>query len=102
MQKLGWILLLIIFTSCEKDIDFNLDESAPTLVVEAEIENNKAPRVVLTKSTSYFSELTPEIYLNSFVRNAEVYISNGTLTHKLKEYAEPIFLGINTYYSARK
>ncbi len=98
MQKLGWIFLLIILTSCEKDINFNLDESAPTLVVEAEIENNKAPRVVLTRSTSYFSELTPEIYLNSFVRNAEVYISNGTLTHKLKEYAEPIFLGINTYY----
>jgi len=98
MQKLGWILLLIVFTSCEKDINFNLDESAPTLVVEAEIESNKAPRVVLTKSISYFSELTPEIYLNSFVRNAEVYISNGTFTHKLKEYAEPIFLGINTYY----
>ncbi|HEV7780133.1 MAG TPA: DUF4249 family protein, partial [Chitinophagaceae bacterium] len=34
----------------------------------------------------------------SFVRNAEVYVSNGTLTHKLKEFAVPLGGGFNFYY----
>ncbi len=96
------ILLLTLFTlfSCEKNIDFKLNESSPTLVVEAEIENGKPPRVTLTKSVPYFSQISPEIFIGSFVHNAEVYISNGTLTHRLKEYVLPLAPGFSIgYYS---
>ncbi|MEI8052587.1 MAG: DUF4249 family protein [Bacteroidota bacterium] len=98
MNYLRWLAALLFFTSCEKNIDFNLDESKPTLVVEAVIENDKAPNVILTKSLDYFSQISPAIYESSFVHNADVYISNGTLTHKLKEYTRPLFLGYNLYY----
>ncbi len=98
MNYLRWLAVLLFFTSCEKNIDFNLDESKPTLVVEAVIENDKAPNVILTKSLDYFSQISPDIYESSFVHNADVFISNGTLTHKLKEYTRPLFGGFNTYY----
>lgn len=95
-----WMLLLAIVAlySCEKNIDFNLKESAPVLTVDAEIENSMAPRVVLTKSFSYYQKIDAALLSTSFVRNADVYISNGTLTHKLKEYAYPIVPGVNAYY----
>jgi len=98
MKNILFVLLAMLLFSCEKNINFKLDDTAPSLVVEGEIENGKAPRVVLTKSTSYYSVLTPELYTNSFVHDADVYVSNGTLTHKLKEYTQPLFPGFNQYY----
>jgi hypothetical protein len=52
---------------------------------------------VLTKSFSYFSNIDPQLLAQSFVHNADVYISNGTLTHKLKEYSYPLVPGYMAY-----
>ncbi len=94
------LFCILFLFSCEKNIEFKLNESSPTLVVEAEIENGKAPRVILTKSVPYFSQISPDILVNSFVHNAEIYISNGTLTHRLKEYLLPLAPGYSIgYYS---
>ncbi len=99
MNRLLFSLLFIVsFTACEKNIDFKLQESNPTLVVDAEIENGSAPRVMLTKSFSYYSQLSATALLNSFVHDAEVYISNGQYTHRMKEFTYPIFPGLNGYY----
>jgi len=98
MKKIFLILFIITFYSCEKAVNFDLDESAPKLVVEAIIENNQSPVVVLTKSLDYFSAISPDILANSFVRNAEIYVSNGTLTHRLKEYGTPLVNGYTFYY----
>lgn len=89
-------LLLIIFSSCEKAVEFDLDDVTPKLVVEATIENDQPPMVYLSKSLGYFSNIDQNTLANNFVRNAEVYVSNGTLTHKLKEYAVPA--GAYTFY----
>ena len=86
MRFLGFLIISLLFVSCEKNIDFNLHETADVLVVDASIENGKAPIVVLTKSFDYFSKISADILANSFVHNADVRISNGVLTHKLKEY----------------
>ncbi len=95
-----WILgcCILLLLSCEKNISFDLNETASVLVVDAQIENGEAPLVVLTKSQSYFSEVTPELLAGSFVRNAEVYVSNGTLTHRLKEYGYTLVPGYTAYY----
>lgn len=71
---------------CDKAVDFNLDTSSPTLVVEATIENGQAPRVVLTRSQAYFSQISADILNSSFVQGAAVYLSNGQKEHRLKEY----------------
>ncbi|MBI5858866.1 MAG: DUF4249 domain-containing protein [Sphingobacteriales bacterium] len=89
---------LILITSCEKAVDFKLDIVEPKLVVEASIENGQAPLVYLSKSLNYFSKIDQGILAGSFVHNAEVYVSNGMLTHKLKEYSIPLGGGYNFYY----
>lgn len=90
------ILLSVLLTACEKTVDFKLDDVTAKLVVEATIENGQAPLVYLSRSQAYFSDIDLTTLTNSFVRNADVYVSNGQLTHKLKEYAIP--LGGNYFF----
>ena len=101
-MKLLIFLLIIICSgfifSCEKSVRFDVKDAGPKLVVEATIENNQAPLVFLSKSVGFFSAITPDILQNSFVHGAEVYVSNGTLTHKLKEYAVSLGNGYSIYY----
>ncbi len=97
-----YLLLVItgslLLISCEKAVTFDLDESAPKLVVEATIETNQPPIVILSKSQNYFEQITVDILANSYVKNAEVYVSNGTITHKLKGYPVPLPNGYSLYY----
>ena len=90
--------ILVFLVGCERAIDIKLKNSDPKLVVEATIENGEPPKVVLTNTVAYFSKISPQILSQSFVRHAEVYVSNGTLTHKLKEYAVPLGGGFSFYY----
>lgn len=89
-------LFLVLFSSCERTITFDLDENTPKLVVEATIENGQQPFVVLSRSFKYFSTIDPASISSSFVRNAQVFMSNGIQTHQLKEYEIP--LGGYTFY----
>lgn len=81
------LLLCLFLLGCERKIDFNIDNVAPKLVVEGTIENGQPPVVYLSRSQNYFGVVDLDALVNSFVRNADVYVSNGTLTHKLKEYS---------------
>ena len=91
-------IALLLFVSCEKNINFDLEEAAPVLVVDAQIENGLPPVVVLTKSFSFFQQLDAAALSNSFVRNAVVQISNGTVTHRLKEDSVPVVPGLYAYF----
>lgn len=91
-------LLVVLLAACDKPVEFELDEVSPKLVVEATIENGQPPLVYLSKSLGYFSTIDPATLANNFVRNAEVFVSNGTLTHKLKEYSVPVGGGFFFYY----
>ena len=94
-----WIVLIgIILAGCEKKVDFKLQDAEPKLVVDASIENGQPPQVTLTRSLDYFSTFTPELLAQSFVHGADVFVSNGTLTHRLKEYTVPLGPGVNLYY----
>ena len=54
------------------------------LVVDASIESNQPPIVILSKSFDYFSKISPQALDTLFVHNADVSISNGTQTQKLR------------------
>jgi hypothetical protein len=100
MNKIFLCLIFLcgLFFSCEKAINFDLSSSPSQLVVDASIENNKAPVVILSSSLNYFSQVTPAILENSFVHNAVVTISNGTKTQQLKEYAVDTASTYTFYY----
>jgi hypothetical protein len=95
---IGSLLLLVLLAGCEKKIEFDLKQAETVLAVDANIENDLPPVVVLTNSLGYFSVIDTSIINNMFVHGADVYISNGVLTHKLKEYPIPVpTAGITLY-----
>ncbi len=81
------LVCIILLISCEKNISFKTHTVPNILVVDASIENNQPPVITLSKSYNYFSEINPAELDSSFVHNAEVTLSNGTVTQKLKEYS---------------
>jgi Domain of unknown function (DUF4249) len=96
-----WLLLLslgVIFSSCEKAINFKLDATAPSLVVEATIENDQPPIVIVSNSLDYFSNITADLLANSFVHNAIIKVSNGVKTHQLREYFYTTPANLKVYY----
>jgi hypothetical protein len=92
------ILISFLLISCEKNINFDLKNADDILVVDAQIENGQPPAVILTKSLDYFGAISPDILAASFIHRAEVTMSNGTLTHKLKEYTIPLANGYSFSY----
>jgi hypothetical protein len=82
------ITFISFFCACEKGINFKLNAAPPQLVVDASIENGLPPVVVLSSSLNYFSQINPAILENSFVHNATVSVSSGTMTQQLKEYSK--------------
>ena len=82
--RIGFIFLLLIFSSCEKTIHLNVQDQPSKLVVDASIENNNFPVVALSNSLNYFSSITPEELANSFVHDAFVTVSDGTKTAAVK------------------
>jgi hypothetical protein len=91
-------IFLLFFTGCERTVEFDLDNVEPKLVVEATIENDQPPIVILSKSVGYFSKIDPLLLANSFVHGAEINISNGILTHRLKEYSVNAGNGVVLFY----
>lgn len=91
------LVILGLLTGCEKNIEFKLDEAAEVLVVDASIENNQPPYVVLTRSTGYFNAIDTSLMQNLFVHQASVTISNGTVTQQLHEIAIPTGQGFSLY-----
>lgn len=98
MKKLNFILVIsILLFSCEKNITFKLNDVANSLVVDATIENDQRPQVILTKSFDYYSNINANTLAESFVHNAEVSISNGTSAEQLKEFSY-LIAGVKIYY----
>jgi hypothetical protein len=91
-------LITCFVYGCEKSISFKPRNASPLLVVDASIESGQPPLVILSRSLDYFGQINPDILAGSFVRNADVSISNGTTIHKLKEYAIPGGNGYTLYY----
>jgi Domain of unknown function (DUF4249) len=99
MNKFWGSFFLIVFLSgCEKDINFDLKEAENVLVVDASIENGMPPVVVLTTSLNYFNSISPDLLENMYVHRANITISNGTKTHRLKEYTISPGWGFNSYF----
>jgi hypothetical protein len=98
-MKLGAVLFCIIcLFSCEKNINFKLKVIPDVVVVDASIESNQPPIVVLSKSFDYFSKISPEALDTSFVHDAAVSITNGYQTQLLKEYSIDSTGGFKIYF----
>lgn len=95
-----YILFLFLTTliGCERNISLQLDQTDPKLVVDASIENNSLPVIVLSRSLNYFNSFSTEQLSNSFEHDAIVSISNGSDTAKLIELSITNDSGYTFYY----
>jgi len=99
------ILLFFVFAvliSCEKDIELNLDKTPNQLVIDASIENDRPPVVILSKSLNYFNKINKDSLAASFVHNADVKINNGVKMFKLTEDSVKNTDGFTVYYYTTK
>lgn len=94
------ILSLVFLLSCEKSVQFNLRSNEPLMVVDASIETGEAPRVVLSKSFQFFSSISARMIDMAFIKDAEVVISDGTVSRRLIRFDVPLGNGFGfSYYS---
>lgn len=100
MNKTGLIILIAacLFSSCEKEIKLDINAQSPKMVVDAQIENDAPPVVVLSRSLNYFSTISAEDVSASFVHNAYITIDNGTKKISLDEYSFTDTSGYTFYY----
>lgn len=83
LKNITLILSLLLLFSCEKEVDVNLPQVEPKLVVEGKIELNTNPIIILTKTTGYFDPTDLNSVAASFVDDATITISNGTTTNNM-------------------
>ena len=102
MRNLFFFLLsLALLSSCEKNIDFNLKQQEPLLVVDGRIETGEYPIIFLSKSLGYFQTFSQQAILSSLVNDADVFITVGGTEQKMKLYNQVIAPGISIpYYSS--
>ncbi|MEE2930968.1 MAG: DUF4249 family protein [Bacteroidota bacterium] len=68
------LFLIILFISCQKEIDIDLLSSNNQIVVEGVIEQNMPPYVLLTKSVGFFEPVTEEGFKDIFLKDAIVSV----------------------------
>lgn len=92
------VLACWFLSGCERDISFTLDNVTPKLVVEATIENGQPPVVILSTSLSFFDSLSPAQLLASMVTDAEVWVTNGGRSYRLRGYNGAVGAGPSGFY----
>jgi len=84
-SRIPVLALLLGTVGCEKDITIDLKEKASSLVVDAQIEYGQPPFVILSTSMGYYDRIDPKVLGATFVRRAEVLVSDGSRRIRLKE-----------------
>ncbi len=88
LKYIFFAVLILFFSSCEKEFVPEGSNDAPQIVVEGFIEAGQNPMntyVILTKSQSFFSEIGLSTLNNNFIRDAVVTVYNGTKTVQLRQ-----------------
>lgn len=74
-----FILLGMIFTQCQKEIDVELPDYERKIVIEGSIECGEPAMVIVSRSVPYFSTIDIETLMNDvFIRDAEVTVTSST------------------------
>ena len=76
-------MCVLLLMNCQKQIEFDLPPVEQTFVVEAVVESGLPPRVIVTNTQGYFDPLDSSSFLNMFVDDAVVELSDGDTTYEL-------------------
>jgi len=79
------LIVVLMVSSCEKNIAVDLPTTDPRLVIEGVIEQGQPPYLILTRTESYFSSTDINSLSNIFVHGADVTVDNGSMQFPLTE-----------------
>ncbi|MBZ0204935.1 MAG: DUF4249 domain-containing protein [Flavobacteriales bacterium] len=85
MKLLPLLLLLLLLSSCEKDITVDLPQVPEQLVVEGIIEPGMPPFVILTRTQSFFSPTDLNSIASMFVGGATITVTTNGETWVLDQ-----------------
>lgn len=97
-RNLILLMVIILFTACEREIDIVPTNRDTRLVVDAEIENGRPPLIVLSKSLNFFTTIDSVELANAYVRNAVVTVQEGNTVYSMKEFELRDTSGNRFYY----
>jgi len=80
------ILPVLVFFSCEKEVQIDLPDVPTQLVVEGIVEQDQPPLIILTKTQGYFDPVDVSTVDGLFVSGATVTINDGTIDYPLTEF----------------
>jgi hypothetical protein len=97
LGNLSVLLAVLLFVSCEKEINVPLEQGETRLVVEGSIANDQPPFVTLTKSVGFFDKI--DFNNINYVSGAIVTVTDLTANQSivLKEYTIDSTIGGNTF-----
>jgi hypothetical protein len=79
--------VFFLLSSCTKEVQIDIPGYEQQLVVDARIETDGFPIVLLSRSQNIYTATDLEAYLQSFVSDAQVSVNNGTSTVELSLFA---------------
>ena len=91
VQFIFSIFGLLFLFSCQKEIDVKIPDYEQRLVVDGSIEPGVKPLVILTWTAPYFGNQNYSNFQQYFVENAEVIVSDGTVSDTLYQPLPGVF-----------
>ncbi|MEX0811167.1 MAG: DUF4249 domain-containing protein [Chitinophagales bacterium] len=85
------IAMLLLFASCTTNIELDLPEAEPKLVVEGSINAGGPPIVTLSRNASFFGEVNLKDFDQYFVNGANVWVYSNSDSVKLGEFCTASF-----------
>ena len=79
------LAVILLFTSCEKDITVDLPQVPQQLVVDGHIEQGQRPFVVITRTQGYFAPTDINSISNMFVNGAVVTVTSDGVVWNLTQ-----------------
>ena len=92
-------LIILIVLSCEKSVELDFPKAPSRIIVDGWIEQGRPPKVLLTRSLPYFSEVDSSSFRNLLISKAKVSVTvDGTteiltLHHNDKYFPPFIYQG---------
>ena len=84
-QILIFGIFFLLFSSCEKTIELDLEHVNPSVVVDGYVETGLPPYILLSRTSGYFDPVNPSQLIGDAISGALVHISDGSDTVQLVE-----------------
>lgn len=85
MKYLFQIMIIFLISACVKEVETDIPEHEPTLVVDGVIRTGEAPFVILSKSSDIYAATDLNSMLETFQSGASITVSDGTSSIVLDE-----------------